>query len=167
MTQLQMLYGHVIANLFAVLIFLLCWRAKVFGRLSLVLLFLWASQYNFRTAFAHPGEYTAYARLAYSTWYQQFILGFFARHTTAVVAAIAIGQLAVAVIIALRGKVVYWGLGGAIADLIAIAPLGSAAAFPATLIVACGAVLLLRQNYAWNLPEELAGVFRHHRPATA
>jgi hypothetical protein len=38
MTQLQMLYGHVIANLFAVLILLLCWRWKIFGRFSLVLL---------------------------------------------------------------------------------------------------------------------------------
>jgi hypothetical protein len=167
MTQLQMLYGHVIANLFAVVILLLCWRAKIFGRVSLVLLFLWASQYNFRTAFAHSEEYTAYARFAYSTWYQQFILGFFVRHTTAIVAAIAIGQLAVALLIASRGNVVYWGLAGAIADLVAIAPLGSAAAFPATLIVACGVVLLLRQNYPLNLPEELAGVCGYHRQATA
>jgi len=167
MTQLQLLYGHLIANLFAVLILVLCWRSKTFGRFGLVLLFLWAGQYNFRTAFARPEEYTAYARFAYSTWYQQFILGFFARHTSAIVAAIAIGQLAVAVLMALRGKLVHWGLAGAIADLVAIAPLGSAAAFPATLIGSCGAVLLLRQNYPLNLPEELAGVCGYHRQATA
>jgi hypothetical protein len=116
MTQLQMLYGHVIANLFAVLILLLCWRWKIFGRFSLVLLFLWAIQHNFRTAFARPEEYTAYSRSAYSTWYQQFILGFFARHTTAIVAAIAIGQLAVAILMALRVKLVYWGLWGVTVD---------------------------------------------------
>ena len=167
MTQLQMLYGHLIVSLFAVGIFLVCWRAKIFGRISLVLLFLWASQYNFRTAFAHPEEYTASARFAYSTWYQQLILGFFMRHTTAIVATIAIAQLAVAVLIAWRGKLVYWGLMGAIVDLVAIAPLGSAGAFPATLIVACGALVLLWESYPLSLPEELAGAFGHHRHATA
>ena len=59
MTQLQLLYGHLIANLFAVLILVLCWRSKTFGRFGLMLLFLWASQYNFRTAFARPAVLTA------------------------------------------------------------------------------------------------------------
>jgi hypothetical protein len=165
MSHLQMLYGQVIANVFAVLIFVLCWRSKTFGRLGLVLLFLWASQYNLRTAFVRPEVYTAWARFAYSTWYQQFILGFFGRHTIAIVAAIAIGQLSLAVLMALRGRVVYWGLTGAIADLVAIAPLGSTATFPATLIAACGAVLLLRESYPLSLPEQLTEVFGYHWPA--
>jgi hypothetical protein len=104
---------------------------------------------------------------AYSTWYQQCILGFFACHAVAIVAAIAIGQLAVAILMALRGKLVYWGLWGVIVDLVAIAPLGNAAAFPATWILAYGAVLLLRQNYPLNLPEEFAGVCGYHGQATA
>jgi hypothetical protein len=144
-SQLELLYGQVLANVIAVIIVFLCWRWRVAGRLSLVALFLWAGQYNLRSAFLHPEQYLAYAQLAYFARYQQFILGFFARHTTAVVATIAVGQLAVAVLIALRGWAVYLGLAGAIVSLVAIAPLGSGAAFPSTIIAACGAILLLGQ----------------------
>jgi hypothetical protein len=107
-----------------------------------------------------------YARFADFTSYQVFILGFFTKHVTAIVAEIALAQLLIALLIAYRGRAVYWGLAGAIADLVALAPLGSASAFPATLIAACGAVLLLRQRYPSNLPAELAGLFGYHRHAT-
>jgi hypothetical protein len=98
--------------------------------------------------------------LAYSTWYQEFITGFFAQHTTAIVATIAVGQLAAAVLMSLRGQVVYLGLLGATFSLVAIAPLGSGAAFPATVIAAWGAILLLRYRYDSTLPEELGHLLR-------
>jgi len=162
MSQLQMLYGQVLANTIAVLMVILCWRWKALGRLSLVLLFLWAGQYNLRAAFANPEQYVEYARFAYSTWYQQFIAGFFAQHTTAVVASIAMGQLAVAALMSWRGPAVYWGLAGAIVSLTAIAPLGSASAFPSTVIAAWAAVLLLRHKYSSTLFSELT----HHHQRT-
>ena len=167
MSQLELLYGQVLANLLAISMVFLCWRWKVAGRLSFVLLFLWAGQYNLRTAFADPEQYLEYARLAAFSWYQTFILGFFMEHTTAIVATIAVGQLVVAVLMSLRGRAVYWGLAGAITSLIAIAPLGSGAAFPSTVIAAWGAVLLLRHRYNITLFGELCDPFGHHHPLTS
>jgi hypothetical protein len=166
MSQLEMLYGQILANVIAVLMVFLCWRWRVAGRLSFVLLFIWAGQYNLRAAFVVPEQYLAYASLATFTWYHEFILGFFAQHTTAVVASIAVGQLVVAVLMSLRGNAVYLGLIGAIISLIAIAPLGSAAAFPSTVIAAWGAILLLRHTYNHTLPVELGNVFTHHPVAS-
>jgi len=157
MSQLQLLYGQVLANAIAVVMVILCWRWRAAGRLSLVLLFLWAGQYNLRAAFVRPEQYLDYARFAYSTWYQQFIVGFFAQHTTAVVATIAVGQLAAAVLMSLRGPAVYWGLMGAIISLTAIAPLGPGAAFPSTIIAAWAGILLLRHTYSSTLLTELIG----------
>ncbi len=161
MSQLELLYGQVLANVIAVGMVILCLRWKTAGRLSLVLLFLWASQYNLRTAFVKPEQYLEYARLASFTSYQQFIAGFFAQHTTAIIASIAAGQLAAAVLMSLRGSAVYLGLMGAIVSLTAIAPLGSGAAFPATIIAACAAILLLRHTYSSTLLSELTG---YHQP---
>lgn len=164
----EFVYDHVvIANLVAMLILVLCWRTKTVGRFTLVLLFLCASLYNFGSAFVRPEEYTAHARLAYFTWYQRFILDVFTRHTTAVVAIIAICQLVIAVLMALRGRLVHVGLLAAVVDLLAIAPLGSTAAFPVTLIVAWAAVILLFRDYPLTMPEDLDRMFKHHREATA
>jgi hypothetical protein len=155
MSQLELLYGQVLANAIAVVMVILCWRWRVAGRLSLVLLFLWAGQFNLRTAFVRPEQYLDNARLASFTSYQEFISRFFTEHTTAVVAVIAVGQLAVAVLMSLRGPAVYWGLIGAIVSLLGIAPLGSGAAFPSTLIAAWAPILLLRHRYSSTLLGEL------------
>jgi hypothetical protein len=163
MSQLQMLYGQVVANVIAVTILFLCWKRRTAGRLSLVLLFLWAGLYNLRAAFVSPEQYLVYARLASMTWYQKFILGFFSEHTTAVVAIIALSQLAAAVLMSMRGTGVYLGLAGAIISLVAIAPLGSGSAFPSTLIAACGAILLLQYDYESTLPDELRNALNHHQ----
>ena len=163
MSQLQMLYGQVLANVIAVTILFLCWKRRTAGRLSLVLLFLWAGLYNLRAAFVNPDQYRMYARLASFTWYQTFIRGFFAEHTTAVVASIALGQLTAAVLLSMRGLAVYLGLAGAIISLVAIAPLGSGSAFPSTLIAACGAILLLQYNYDITLLGELRNALKHHQ----
>ncbi len=61
---LELLYGQILANAIAILMVVLCWRWKAAGRLSFVLLFLWAGQYNLREAFLRPEQYLEYARLA-------------------------------------------------------------------------------------------------------
>ncbi|HLH30651.1 MAG TPA: hypothetical protein VKY31_05575 [Terriglobia bacterium] len=162
MSQLQLLYGQVLANVIALTILFLCWKYRTAGRLSLVLLFVWAGLYNLWAAFAVPEQYLVYAKLASATWYQKFILGFFAEHTTAVVACIALGQLAVAVLMSMRDTAVYLGLSGAIISLVALAPLGSGSAFPSTLIAAFGAILLLQFEYHTTLQGELRNALTHH-----
>ena len=167
MSPLQIQYAPILCNVIAVIILAVCWRWKTAGRFLFVLVFLWAALYNFWMAFARPEEYLTYARFAYSTWYQLFILVFFTRHTTAVVATIALGQLAIAVLISLRGTAVHLGLIGAIFFLVAIAPLGTGAAFPATVIAAGGASLLLQNRYASSLRYALSEVLGGHHQATA
>jgi len=86
--------------------------------------------------------------------YQEFIMGFFAQHTAAIVATIGVGQLTAAVLMSLRGSAVCLGLVGAIICLIAVAPLGSGTAFPSTLITACagGSKLDKTDELKWGEP---------------
>jgi hypothetical protein len=157
MVEKQLFYSYIGSNLVALIMLALSWRWKTAGRLSFVLLFLWAGLYNFRTAFVRPEEYVSFVRLAYSS----FVLRFFLQHTTAVVAAIAIGQLAIGILVSLRGSAVKLGLLSAVLFLLGMAPLAATDGFSARLIKACAALFLLRFTYSSILWSELAGVFRH------
>jgi len=154
MTATQMFYAHMISIAVATSMVLVGWRSRLAGRLFFVLLFLWASQVNLRMALTNPGVYLDYAPLAMPV-YRDFILGFFAAHITAIVATIAAGQLAIALLIAGSGRAVEFGLAGAIFFLIAIAPLGVGAGFPTTLIMAWAAGVLLTSAYPMSLPSDL------------
>ena len=144
MTETQMFYARFGSNIVALLMVFACWRWRTVGRWMFVLLFAWAAQMNLRTAITRPDVYLEYAPLAYSEAYRHFILGYFARHITAIVGTIAIGQLLIAILISLRGRAVRLGLTGAIVFLVAIIPLGIGSGFPATPIMALAAGLLLR-----------------------
>ena len=160
MTDNQIFYARLGSNLVALVMFGLTVRSRrperatlspplhqEIARLLYVLLFLWAGCWNMYLANAHPEDYLTYAPLAYSAWYRDFILGYFASHVTTIVGAIAIGQLSIAVLVSTRGRAVYVGLTGAIVFLLAIVPLGVGSGFPATLIMAAGAVILLRVRF--------------------
>jgi hypothetical protein len=160
MTDSQIFYARLGSNLVALVMFVLTLRRRKHAsatlsppvhqevaRLLYVLLFLWAGCWNTYLANAHPEDYLTYAPLAYSASYRNFILGYFASHVTAIVGAIAIGQLSIAVLIATRGAGVQIGLAGAIVFLLAIVPLGVGSGFPATLIMAAGAVMLMRARF--------------------
>jgi hypothetical protein len=146
MTEQQVFFAHWGSVVAALMLVLLCWRWRPIGRLFFVLLFLFAAQFNFRLAISRPDAYLGFAPLAYLQVYREFILGFFAQHTTAIVAAIAIGQALVGVLMLLGGRSLRLGLIGAIVFLIAVAPLGTGAGFPTTLILAWAAALLLLGN---------------------
>jgi hypothetical protein len=163
MVEKQLFYSYIGSNLVALIMLALSWRWKTAGRLSFVLLFLWAGLYNFWTAFVRPEEYVSLVRLAYSS----FVLRFFLQHTTAVVAAIAIGQLAIGILVSLRGSAVKLGLLGAVVFLLGMAPLAAADGFSARLIKACAALLLLRFTYSSMLWSELARLLRRHPHAHA
>jgi hypothetical protein len=151
MTETEMFYARIASNIVALIMVMVSWRWRGAGRWLFVLLFLWASQINLRTAVGHPEAYLDYAPLAYSRVYREFILGTFARHITPIVGAIAAGQFAIAALISLRGRAVQLGLAGAIVFLLAIVPLGIGAGFPATLIMALAAAVLLRRRYDESL----------------
>jgi len=165
MSEEAMLYAQIISNIVAIIMVIVSWRWKGIGRFLFVLLFLWAAQFNLRTAISHPGEYLNYAPLAYSETYKTFILGFFAEHITLFVSTIAICQFIIGILIGLWGDAVSLGLIGAIIFLVAITPLGTGAGFPATLIMAYAAYLLLREKYDLSLYRQLISKMKvHHNP---
>lgn len=153
-------WGSVIA---ALVLVLLCWHWRSIGRLFFVLLFLFAAQFNFRLAFSRPEEYLGFAPLAYLDLYRDFILGYFAQHTTVIVSAIAVGQAMIGVLVLLGGRSLRLGLIGAIVFLIAVAPLGTGAGFPATLILAWAAALLL-VGHDRPLHQELSNIWQGNLP---
>jgi hypothetical protein len=106
-----------------------------------------------RLALWHPTAYLEYARWAVGP-YRRFILGPFSRHTGLFVGAVAVGQLAIAGLLATRGRAGALGLAGAIVFLLAIAPLGQGAAFPFSLVAAAAAALLLRRPFDRPLARE-------------
>jgi len=162
MTDAQVLYANIASNVVALLILLVSWRWRNVGRFLFLILFLWAGQLNLRLAISAPSTYLEYARWAMEP-YRQFILGPFVRHVGIFVGAIAIGQLAIAVLVALRGRSVALGLTGAIIFLFAIAPLGRGAAFPFSLVTAFAVALLLRDRYDRTLVDEAVSRVRHPR----
>lgn len=160
MSEGAMLIAQIVSNIIALIMVFASWRWKTTGRVLFVILFLWASQYNFRMALMHPEEYLNYAPLAYSEIYSAFIVGFFANHITEIVTTIAICQFFIGILIGLRGSFVSLGLVGAIIFLVAIAPLGTGAGFPATLIMAFAAFLLLQKRYQMTLYGHFLSRFR-------
>jgi hypothetical protein len=164
MTEQQIFYAHWGSIIAGLMLVLMSWRWRPIGRLFFVLLFLVAAQLNFRLALTRPDEYLGFARLAYVDWYREFILGFFARHTATIVAAIAVGQLSIGVLVLLSGRALRLGLIGAIVFLVAVAPLGTGAGFPATLIMAWAAALLLTGQDHLPLHQDLAGLWQGRTP---
>jgi|GEM_PF-1899828 len=154
MTDTQVMYANVASNMVAALMLVVSWRWRNVGRFLFFALFFWAAQVNMRLGIWNPHAYLEYARWAVAP-YRAFILGPFARHTGFFVGSIAVGQLAIATLVALRGRAVTVGFAGAIIFLLAIAPLGRGSAFPFSLVTAAAAVWLLRQRYQRTLIGEM------------
>jgi hypothetical protein len=164
MTDTQVFYANIISNVVALLMLVASWRWRNVGRLLFLLLFLWAAQLNLRLAIWNPGAYLDYARWAV-TPYRHFILGPFARHTTLIVGAIAVGQGIIAVLVMARGRAVTLGLLGAIIFLLAIAPLGRGSAFPFSLTASLAAAVLMSSRYPRTLVAEGLSLLRRRGTA--
>jgi hypothetical protein len=80
-----------------------------------------------------------------------------------IVALIAVGQALIGALVLLSGRSLRLGLVGAIVFLVAVAPLGTGAGFPATLILAWAAGLLL-MGQDRPLHRELAGFWEGNVP---
>jgi len=163
-TDTQVFYANVVSNVLGLALLVVAWRWRTAGRALMAALFLWAAQTNLRLAVVNPMVYLQYARWAIEP-YQRFILGTFSEHITSLVGLIALGQLAIAALVAARGRAVQLGLAGAIVFLLAIAPLGRGAAFPFSLTVSAAALVLLRRPFEASLPGQLAGWVRRRLSA--
>ncbi len=149
-------WGHafIASNIIAGTLFVLAWKAPAVARALLALMFLAAGVVNTRTAMINPGTYLDYAQWATVPYYN-FIEGPFAADPARFVLPIAAGQILCGAMLAFGGRrVARVGASGATVFLLAIVPLGFGSAFPATLIMAVGTMLL------WETMPELALVQR-------
>jgi len=133
-----------ISNIIALLMLWVALKRPKITRLLFFLLFAWACWMNYTTSHQTPEVYLQYASLSIK-WYRPFIVGWFSRHITDVVSAIAIVQGFLAVGMLLKGWWVKTACIGIIIFLIAIAPLGIGSEFPSTLTAAVAAFILLRK----------------------
>ena len=124
---------------------LAAWRRPRVGRLLFAVMFFAAGLFNGVTALRTPQVYVhGFGRYAVGP-YRSFIEGPFAVAPGVFVLAIAAGQLLVALGITFgRGLLFKAGVAGAVVFLLAISGLGVGAAFPLNLVLAAGAVLLMR-----------------------
>ena len=96
-----------------------------------------------------PQLFVGYGPLAMLALYRHIITGVFARHVAPIVLGIALGQLAIGILLTRRER---WlrlgGLGGAV-FLLAIAPLGPGAAFPAPLLLLVALLITVLRLERW------------------
>jgi hypothetical protein len=133
---------YIASNAFGVLAIICAWFWRRPTRALFAALFLAASLVNGWTALAQPRVYLTFSAGAMG-WYRDFINGPFSQNPALFVLAIAAGQLAVGICLGVGGRLLRWGVLGGVVFLVAIAPLGfTGSAFPSTVLMACGLLLL-------------------------
>lgn len=122
------------------------------GRLLFFLLFSWACWMNWKTSQNTPNDYLQYADLNLSSWYRDFINGWFSKHIPFIVGIIATCQGLIAISMLLKGWIFKTGCIGAIVFLLAIAPFGVGSGFPCTITFAIALLLLVRKktDFLWK-----------------
>jgi len=99
----------------------------------------------------NPQDYLSYADLTFLTFYRSFILGWFKDHVQLSVGLIATVQALIAISLLMKGRVYKLGLLGGILFLVAIIPLGVGSAFPCTVLLAAGLVMLRNEDtWLWQ-----------------
>lgn len=122
------------------------WIRPLLARWLYALLFGGACLVNAWTATFHPDAYLGYAPLAMLDVYRDLVGALSAFQVGVLVMAVAVCQGFAAFGLAIGGPLARVALVGAAIFLVAIAPLGAGAAFPSTLLMALGALLLLRHR---------------------
>lgn len=138
--------AYSVSNLVALLLLWAAWKRPALARALFFLLFTWAAWTNSNTVLQTPEVYLGYAQYTFSTWYEQFIHGYFAKHIATFVLGIAAGQALIALAMLATGSLFRLGAIGGIIFLLAIAPLGVGSAFPCTLIMAVAMGLLYQKR---------------------
>jgi hypothetical protein len=154
----------IISNMIALIILYFAWKGPRIARVLLFLVFAWAAFTNLKMALTTPQEYVSFADLAFIGFYKNFIRGWFSQHGAWMIAAIAIGQLFIALSMLWKGWVFKLGTIGGIIFMIAIIPLGVGSAFPFPVITAIAFYLLYRQPHVdalWKAtPPLLTGPYK-------
>lgn len=145
------LIAYIISNVLAVIFLIASIRFPRASRLLYAVLFGWASWANWNMAINNPHDYLSYADVTFLPVYKTFILGWFSEHIRISVGVIATAQASVAIAVLMKGWMYRLGLLGGILFLIAIIPLGVGSAFPCTLLLALGLVMLRKEDsWLWQ-----------------
>jgi hypothetical protein len=100
----QMMAGWIVSNAFALALIIMCWRLPKVGRAIIGLGFAAAAVVNTLTALNNPQAYVqGYGPEALFPFYENFIYGPLAKNPTAFILPIAMGQLAVGLMMFFRG----------------------------------------------------------------
>ena len=99
---------------------------------------------NATTAITRPQAYLDYAALTPVAVYRNFIIGWFSEHARWLVLTIAVGQLAIGVLLIRPRPWRVLGVLGAVVCLLAIAPLGVGSAFPFSLTFSAAIIVMDR-----------------------
>ena len=126
--------------------------------------FVAAAGVNTVIGITSPQSYVEYAKHAW-WFYPDFITGPFADYTRVFVLFIAAGQLSAGLLALVGGRFRRLGLVGMVVFLLAITPLGVGAAFPSTLVMAAGLVVLYRRTQGLSLSEMAAATRPRQRDA--
>lgn len=153
MEDQQMIWiAYIVSNVAGILFLLAAIKRPKLARLMFVLLFGWASWFNYTTAHQHPEAYLMYGDVSISI-YSDFINGWFKRHITEFISFIAFGQGLIALVILLKGIWVKLACIGIIIFLMAIAPLGVYSAFPFSITVSLASYFIIKKDdldYLWK-----------------
>lgn len=122
------------------------------SRFLFFLLFGWACWMNWTTSQRSPNDYLQYADLNLSSWYRDFINGWFSKHIPLTVGFIATCQGLIAISMLLKGWIYKIGCIGGIIFLLAIAPFGVGSGFPCTIMFAIALIILFKKGtkYLWS-----------------
>ena len=137
--------AYVMSNVLALFSIPAAIKAPKLARLFFLLLFGWACWINSSMAVNTPWVYQDYADSAIPL-YREFIMGAFEPIITPMVLAIAVCQGLIAISMLLKGKWFKFGCLGGIVFGLAVAPLGTYAAFPATISMAIALYMLLKRH---------------------
>jgi len=143
----------IISNVVAILQLTASIKWPQLAKISFYLLFSWACWINWKTAHQNPSDYLNYATFTWSSWYRNFINGWFAEHIQPTVSFIAVCQGMIGIAMLLKGWVFKIGGIGAVIFLIAILPFGVGSGFPCTAIMAIAIFILIKKhghNFVWN-----------------
>jgi hypothetical protein len=144
---------YVFTNAVAVLLVITAMVWPTIARGIFSSMFVAAFAFNLFTAFYKPSAYLYFAEHTTSGFYKSIILGPFSDHVTLYIMLISLCQLYIGVFISYKGRLMQIAMFGGIIFLIAISPLGYGAAFPSTLIMASGLVILLAKKIKLNVYE--------------
>jgi hypothetical protein len=142
--------AYTISNIVAIGFLIVSLKWKQIGRALYAALFIWASYTNWTTVHNNPTSYLGNAKYAID-FYRNIINGVFSQYITPFVSFVAVCQLLIGLAMLSKGIVFKAGCLGGIIFLVAIAPLGVAAAFPATLTWAVGLIILYRHPFEKNI----------------